>query len=150
MRVIKVFFFGNRLPSHIVASACLSSRRSGGDTTHLTNMARSACSLLVLAGTVFSTAITGVAAAAARRGAPNDANWKDAIPTATAADADVGDRWTHLRVSHRPTNAPKLVDLRRDVNAKRTHFGANTCGFFPDNDGRAHVAGPRHANSRRC
>lgn len=77
------------------------------------------CWLLILASVITT-------AAAARRGAPLAVDWKPAEATGT----NTPDGLTHLRVSHRPTDAPRLAswqDLRRGVEV-----GTNTCGFFTD------------------
>jgi len=93
-------------------------------------MAGSASWWLLLASIV--TTVT------ARRHSYRDADWKPSAATATAADATGPDRWSHLRISHRPTDAPKL-DLRAaEPNWKRSHIGIETCGFFPE-DGRPFV-----------
>ncbi|KAK3331835.1 hypothetical protein B0T19DRAFT_397660 [Cercophora scortea] len=70
--------------------------------------------------------------AATRRGLiAADSDWKPASPTGTATADTKLDRWSHLRVSHRPTDAPREPSwhgLKRD-NSQGT-VGSNTCGFF--------------------
>src|SRR4051794_40893022 len=73
---------------------------------------------------VLATIATPSASLAARSGLERHSNPHALVPTAT----DSADDWPHLRISHRPTDAPDLGswrDLRRDV-------GTATCGFFPE------------------
>ncbi|KAK5663861.1 hypothetical protein OQA88_65 [Cercophora sp. LCS_1] len=74
--------------------------------------------------------------ATARRPFPRDANWTPSAPTQTAGS----DQWTHLKISHRPTDAPRF-DLRFGKRQVDTTIGIETCGFYPE-DGAAFVCPP--------
>ncbi|KAK3682034.1 hypothetical protein B0T22DRAFT_274861 [Podospora appendiculata] len=80
---------------------------------------------LVLAS-IFGTTI------ATRRGLiAADSDSRPAAPTGTATSDTNLDRWSHLRVSHRPTDAPREPfwhGLKRDNS--QAPVGSNTCGFF--------------------
>lgn len=58
--------------------------------------------------------------------------WKPSSPTPTRTVEMSSDRWAHLRVSPRPTDALNLVQ-NTILNLKREEFGTDTCGFFPEN-----------------
>ncbi|KAK3357768.1 hypothetical protein B0T25DRAFT_567018 [Lasiosphaeria hispida] len=87
-------------------------------------MAAFARRMLLLAA-LFST----TEAAAWRVFPRDDADWTPPAQTATVPNTDGSDPWTHLRVSHRPTDAPQL-----ELRATTASIGINTCGFFPEDD----------------
>ncbi|KAK0710856.1 hypothetical protein B0H67DRAFT_583552 [Lasiosphaeris hirsuta] len=80
---------------------------------------------MLLIAALFST----TEAAAWRVFPRDDADWMPPAQTATATTTDGSDPWTHLRVSHRPTDAPRL-----DLRATTASIGVETCGFFPEDD----------------
>lgn len=100
-----------------------------------------------MAGSVLIlTAILGSAAATKLRYG-RDAEWKPSAPTSTL-DATGPDRWTHLRVSPRPTEGPNL-DLRDVPLLRRDHIGIETCGFYPEDGMYLTITTPSSANSLR-